>query len=121
MAHPVTKFQILSTDPDSTAQFYSGLFGWSVNADNRLGYREIHTGSDEGIQGGIWPAPPQSTNFVQLYVRADDVEATVKKAQAMGATVIVPPTSLPEGDMMAVLLDPKGMAFGIWRPKAAME
>jgi len=29
--------------------------------------------------------------------------------------VLVPATMLPEGDEMAVLLDPQGMSFAVWR------
>jgi predicted enzyme related to lactoylglutathione lyase len=117
MPHPVTKFQILSAQPDVTAAFYGGLFGWRTDANNPMGYREIHTGSDSGIQGGIWPAPPQARPFVQLFIQSDDLEATAKKAQELGARVVVPPSALPDGDCMAVLTDPTGLAFAIWKPR----
>jgi predicted enzyme related to lactoylglutathione lyase len=103
MGDAVTQFQILSASPEQTAQFYSKLFGWNVAANNPLGYRQIDTGSKAGIQGGIWPAPPQSPTFVQLFVSVDDVKATVQKAQAPEAKVTIPPTVLPDGDEMAVL------------------
>jgi len=80
-----------------------------------MGYRQIDTGSKEGIQGGIWPAPPQSSNFVQLFMKVDDVGALVQKAQELGAKVLIPPTVLPDGDEMAVLHDPQGMPFAVWR------
>ena len=115
MANAVTRFQIVSKTPDETAAFYAKLFGWKINADNALGYREIDTGSDEGIQGGIWPAPPQATDFVQLFVSVGDVKAMVAEAQKCGAKVLIPPTVLPDGDEMSVLQDPKGMAFAMWR------
>jgi hypothetical protein len=51
-------------------------------------------------------APP----FVQLFIESDDLEVTAKKAQELGARVIVPPTALPKGDWMAVLADPTGLA-----------
>lgn len=117
MTHPVTRFQILSAQPDITAAFYSRLFGWRIDADNPMGYREIHTGSDMGIQGGIWPAPPQAPAFVQLFIQSDDIEATAKKAQELGARVIVQPSVLPGGDRMAVLTDTTGLAFAIWKPR----
>jgi predicted enzyme related to lactoylglutathione lyase len=115
MANSVMQFQILSTKPDETARFFSALFGWTVDADNPMGYRRIDTGSSEGIQGGIWPAPPQSPNFVQLFVAVDDVKSSVKNAEALGAKLLIPPTVLPEGDEMAVLHDPLGMSFALWR------
>jgi predicted enzyme related to lactoylglutathione lyase len=115
MSSPVVQFQILSKAPDDTARFYSGLFGWTVNADNELGYRQINTGSEEGIQGGIWPAPRQTQNFVQLFVAVDNVAESVKKAEGLGAKVIIPATVLPGGDEMAVMLDPQGMSFALTR------
>jgi uncharacterized protein len=115
MSNPVMQFQILSKAPDETARFYSSLFGWTVNADNPLGYREISTGSSEGIQGGIWPAPSQAVGLVQLFVGVEDVTTCVRKAEEMGAKLIIPPTSLPAGGQLAVLHDPLGISFGIMK------
>lgn len=118
MANPVMQFQILSKAPDETARFYSNLFGWSIDANNPMGYRRIATGSAGGIQGGIWPAPPQSPDFVQLFIAVDNVKSSVRKAEELGAKLIIPPAVLPEGDEMAVLLDhPQGMSFGVWKQK----
>ena len=113
MPNPVMQFQILSKAPDETAHFYAQLFGWTINADNALGYREISTGSQEGIQGGIWPTPPQALTFVQLFIAVDNVPLFTEKAQSAGAKMIIPPTSLPDGGEMAVLHDPQGMSFGV--------
>ena len=118
MGQPVVQFQILSKAPEETARFYRDLFGWSIDADNPMGYRRILTGSAEGIQGGIWPAPPQAPTFVQLFMAVDDVGAAVNRAEALGARAIIPPTMLPEGDEMSVLLDPQGMSFAVWRKPA---
>jgi predicted enzyme related to lactoylglutathione lyase len=113
-ARPVARFQILCGDPDGAAQFYGDVFGWVTTADNALGARTIDTGA-AGLAGGIWPAPPGVPGFVQLLVSVDDVPATVGRATAHGATVIVPPQLLPDGDEMAVLRDPQGIAFGVVR------
>jgi uncharacterized protein len=113
MGNPVVQFQILSKTPDETAHFYSKLFGWKVSADNPLGYREINTGATDGIQGGIWPAPPHAPNFVQFFVAVDSVRDSCDKAEKAGAKVIIPCTVLPDGGEMAILHDPQGMSFGI--------
>jgi predicted enzyme related to lactoylglutathione lyase len=115
MPNPVTQFQILSTAPDATARFYSDLFGWTINANNPMGYRQIATGSAEGIHGGIWPAPPQATNLVQLFVTVADAAAAVTKAEKLGAKLLIPLTALPGGESMAVLHDPQGMSFAVWQ------
>jgi predicted enzyme related to lactoylglutathione lyase len=86
-----------------------------VTSDNPLGCMQVNTGSEAGIQGGIWPATPNSPNFVQLFVTVEDVSGAVRKAGELGAKVLVPPTILPEGDEMAVVLDPQGMSFAVWK------
>lgn len=119
MSNPVTQFQIISKHPQQTAAFYAELFGWRVTSDNALGYREIDTGSARGINGGIWPAPPQVGDFVQLFITVNDVRSAVERANGLGAKTVIAPTLLPAGEEMAVLQDPGGMSFGIW--KAAAE
>src|SRR3954470_13951655 len=114
MSNPVMQFQMISRDPTAAAKFYTTLFGWKIDADNPMGYRQIYTGSTEGIQGGIWPAPPQAQDFVQLFALVSDVKNCVAEAVGLGAKVIIPPTMLPEGNEMAVLHDPHGMSFGVY-------
>jgi predicted enzyme related to lactoylglutathione lyase len=116
MGRPVTQFQILSKQPDAAARFYCALFGWRIDANNPLGYRRIDTGSELGIQGGIWPSPPEGHAFVQLFVEVDDVAGHVARCKSLGGACVVPPQRLPDGGEMAVLLDPEGIPVALWRP-----
>jgi predicted enzyme related to lactoylglutathione lyase len=111
--HPVRQFQILARDPDATATFYSRLFGWRIDRGNALGYRRISTGP-EGIEGGIWPTPPEGKPLVQLFIEAAELETTVARARGLGAEVVVPPQKLPEGDSLAILVDPEGRPFAVY-------
>ena len=92
---------------------------WKIDADTPMGYRHIDTGPAEGIHGGIWPAPPRAANFVQLFMAVDDVAGSVARAVELGAKVVIPPPKLPQGGEMAVLHDPQGMPFAVWRKPAA--
>jgi len=115
MGRAVSQWQILSEEPEKSAAFFTELFDWKIDDDNQLGYRRVQTGAEGGIDGGIWPSPPGTKSFVQLFVDVEDVSAAVERAEALGASVIVPPQSLPDGDEMAVLLDPMGMSFAVYR------
>lgn len=108
--NPVTKWQIIARDPAATARFYSALFGWKVNADNALGYRQLATG---GADGGVWPSQGEGPDMVQLFVEVEDVAVTLESAAKLGAKIVVPRSVLPDGDVMAVLVDPNGLAFGL--------
>ena len=111
MADRVVAWQVVSRDPDAMSAFFGGLFGWRVTADNGLGYREVAV--DGGVGGGIWPAPPEAADVVQLFVGVDDVDAALDRAAALGATVIVPRQDLPDGDRMAVIAAPGGSTWGL--------
>ncbi len=119
MANPVVQWQIVAKDPDAVTRFYAGLFGWKVQTNNALGYREVDTQSPRGINGGVWPSPPEGHNLVQLFVEVDDIDAYLGKAAKLGATVIVPKSELPDGDALAIVLDPAGLSFGLYRPRQA--
>ena len=95
----------------ATASFHEKLFGLTVSQDNALGYREIDTGGE--FSGGVWPAPPGERAFVQLFISVPGVEAHLERATKLGARVLVPASTLPDGSRMAILLDPAGMSFGI--------
>jgi uncharacterized protein len=113
MGCPVVAWQIVSRNPDATSKFYGELFGWRIDVNNALGYRVVDTCSETGASGGIWPAPPGAPTIAQLFVEVEDVAETVKTAVARGAKVIVPAQRLPDGDELAILQDPEGLAFGV--------
>jgi predicted enzyme related to lactoylglutathione lyase len=113
MANQVVEWQIVSLDPDASTSFCHELFGWEVDADNSLGYRRFATGSADDRVGGVWPSPPEGRTFVQLFVAVPDVAAAVARATSLGAQVAVPPQLLPDGDEMAVIVGPDGLAWGL--------
>lgn len=116
MANPVMQWQILTKQPKKLEEFYSALFGWKITGDNALGYRQVDTTSKEGIQGGFWPiAEREGHSMVQLFIRVDDVKEHAKKAGQLGAHIVIPPQTLPDGDEMAVAVDPDGISFAMFR------
>ena len=116
---PVVRWQIISPKPEAVSRFYGAVFGWTESRANALGYRELHTGSADGIQGGVWPAPPEAPTFVQLFVEVADIEATIAAVVTHGGSVIVPKSVLPDGDAMAVVRNPLGASVGLVTPAAS--
>jgi uncharacterized protein len=110
------QFQVITKDPAAHSSFYAEVFGWTISADNALGYRTAVTGCDRGIGGGFWPAPQGVPAFLQVFIEVDDISATVKRVEAAGGGVLIPAQTLPEGDQMAILRDPQGLSFGVMVP-----
>jgi predicted enzyme related to lactoylglutathione lyase len=114
---PVMQWQIVSKEPAKHAAFYSAVFGWSVTADNPMGYLIASTNAERGISGGFWPAPPEASAFVQLFVEVSDMSKTINSVTKNGGSILIPPQNLPEGEQMAILRDPMGVTFGIMTPR----
>lgn len=108
MTSPVTFWQIVTPQPDESAAFYSRLFDWRIGAGN-----ELHSGSERGIDGGVWPAPTEAQSFVQLFIEVADVDATIARGTSLGAKVLVPKMPAPGGGEVAILHDPFGLSFGV--------
>lgn len=113
MGNPVVQFQIVSRKPDDSSRFYTALFNWTVSDNNSMGYRTLDPQNAAGIRGGIWPCPPEAQPMVQIFVQVPDVGAHVAKAKGLGASIVIPPSRLPDGDEMAVILDPDGIPLGL--------
>jgi uncharacterized protein len=119
MPNPIVRWQIVTPEPAKAADFYRNVFGWELSSANSLGYRELRTGakSATSVDGGVWPSPPGQPGFVQLFIEVADLDRCISKATELGAKTLVPKSVLPDGDSMAVLLDPTGISFGICRLK----
>jgi len=110
----------LSTpDQDAAAEFYGGLFGWSVeedeNAEQTGGYR-VATLNGQAV-GGVMKLMQEGQPVAwSSYVSVEDVDATVAKAREAGGTVMVEPMSVLDYGRMAFLVDPTGAAIGLWQP-----
>lgn len=113
MGRPVTQWQVITPDPAAHASFYAKLFGWTIDDDNPMAYRQATTGGAGGIDGGFWPAPEGTRPFVQLYIDVENVNETFEQAVELGCQAIAPPQALPDGGSIAILHDPSGMPFAV--------
>jgi|SRR5687768_14931580 uncharacterized protein len=113
MANPVVQWQIVAKDAEGLASFYSRLFGWKMDDRNALGYRKLHSGE---FSGGVWPRGEEGQNLVQLFVQVDDIDEYLKKAETLGARTLIPRQQLPDGDAMALVIDPSGLSFALYTP-----
>lgn len=115
MGAPVVHWEINSNNAEHLQEFYSRLFGWSVNANNPMRYGLVSTGSSKGAQGGIGqndpsqPTPPAVT----FYAEVPDLQDTLNKAVSLGGTIVMPPLEIPGMVTMAMFRDPDGNTIGI--------
>jgi predicted enzyme related to lactoylglutathione lyase len=72
----------------------------------------------EGTGGGMMKNPVSNISSSWMaYVLVEDVKASTKKAQSLGANVVKEVTEVPGYGWFSVILDPTGAALGLWQPK----
>lgn len=110
---PVSWFEVMGPDGEALVAFYSELFGWTAKKYDIPGfdYWEMDTGAGAGIQGGIGTGP-QGQSYTTVYAQTPDLEVTVERAGQLGATIVMPPTSMSEAQRVTMFTDPQGHLFG---------
>lgn len=110
-------FEHVSNDIPRATAFYTALLGWKIE-EMKVGdtpYRMIKNGT-EGI-GGFWPAEPNVPNHWISHLSVADVDAAARAAAAAGGKVVMPPQEFGSMGRGAMIADPTGATFGIWRGK----
>jgi predicted enzyme related to lactoylglutathione lyase len=115
----VTWNELLTRDPEGAKQFLQALFGLTpVDQDMGGGikYTILNLG-DAGV-AGLFPMPQgvpaeAPPSFWQVYFEVADTDATVARAQELGASVMMEATTMESVGRMAALADPHGAAFSI--------
>src|SRR5262245_52544327 len=94
--HAVVHVEIYGDDPEKLAQFYKRLLWWTIDPMPAIDYMFIKTvpTDDKGmptrpgsINGGLMKRPMPEARFWVNYVNVESVEASLKQAQQLGATV----------------------------------
>ena len=110
-------FELSTRDKAAGAAFYSDLLGWSARPYESEGpdYTVFTTPESGEFAGAIDASsflPEGVPNHWLVYFGVADTDAAVEKAQSLGGSVLAPAFDTPNG-RIAVLADPKGVAFGV--------
>jgi predicted enzyme related to lactoylglutathione lyase len=106
-------FNLAAADTAAAIRFYARIFGWKTREKGGVTMWE----SPAGTVGSIGPLPEALSSGAWLpYVAVPDVQASVARAEQLGASVTLPATSTGMGGFFAHLQDPQGAAFGLYAP-----
>jgi len=105
--------ELLTGDPAQAADFYSALFGWSIEAmDMPMGKYYVAKLGDVPVAGMAATAEAAAPSW-GVYVTVADVEQTVAQCVALGATVLLPIHEVPHVGRMACIRDPQGASLSV--------
>ena len=121
----VAHFEIYAKDPAKLSQFYTSLFDWTIEKVPGMDYhfvRSVETDAKGmptqtgGINGGIITRPAGFEDRAWVnYVNVDSLDASIDRAQTLGARVMKPRSAVPGMGWFAILSDPEGNTFALWQ------
>ena len=130
MSHTVVHFEIPADQPERAAEFYRELFGWKIeHMGGPMDYWLVNTVPTDaegrpiepGVNGGLMRRMMPEQTPVN-YISVENVDQFARKAESLGAKVVVPKMPVPGMGWFAQLTDTEGNIFAIWQhdPAAAV-
>ena len=120
---PFVWYELMTTDAPAATRFYSDVIGWQTADAGMPGvaYTLLSAGAlqvaglmalpDEACQAGACPA-------WSCYVEVDDVDACALRLEQAGGRVHRPPDDIPGVGRFAVVADPHGAIFCLYKDRA---
>jgi predicted enzyme related to lactoylglutathione lyase len=112
--HDLYHFEWGCSDIEATRKFFEKLFGWKFTpwADNYILFR-----TPSGLSGALAQVDDLEPSVRPLlYFRVAKLEPYMKKAKELGGEAVSEVQEAPELGHFAILADPDGSLFGVFKP-----
>lgn len=131
MKNNVAHFEIYADDPEQLGKFYTSLFDWNIEHHADINYSLVKTVETDargmatqpgGINGGLMKRPKgyESKAWVN-YVNVESVDATMKRAQELGAKMTKGKSAVPGMGWFAMFVDIEENPFAIWQTDSSAK
>jgi hypothetical protein len=111
--------ELMTTDPQGAGTFYSKVLAWKTQPSGMPDYTIWVAGKTQ--TGGLMAQPDSARQSGAppswlIYIGTPDVDATAAAAEHLGGKVLKAPADIPGVGRFAVLADPQGAAFAVFKP-----
>ena len=115
--------ELVTDDMAGAGSFYSKVIGWRLQAGTHPGGRYSILATERGGVGGVTSLTDEARQSGGRahwlpYVGAENVDATAAKAERHGGRIVHAASDIEDVGRYAVLTDPQGATFGIYRPRS---
>jgi predicted enzyme related to lactoylglutathione lyase len=117
--------ELVTTDPDAGAGFYSKVFGWNAQPFSADPNYTMLTNAQSPVGGArVVDKDPLAAkvgaNWL-TYVGVPEITAALAAVEAHGGRIVHPVTAIPpDGGRYAVITDPEGSTIGVYEPGSGM-
>jgi predicted enzyme related to lactoylglutathione lyase len=110
---------LASPDVEASKRFYSAVFGWEAETQFDGDQPVYALFTLEGLTvaglGGQQPGMEGMPPVWNTYIAVDDCSVVAEAVVAAGGAVMAPPMQVMAAGEMAVLADPTGAVFSVWK------
>ena len=115
-------YELMTSDAAAASTFYATVVGWKAEDSGLPGMDYTLMKVGEAQVAGMMGTPPemQAINAPPTwsgYIAVDDVDATQARVLQLGGKVLRPAGDIPEVGRFAVVADPQGGAFMLFKPQ----
>jgi hypothetical protein len=116
---------LMTVDPAAAGPFYNKIAGWTSEPWPTEPSYMIFSAGGNPVAG--MTALPEATRAQGgrgawlTYIGSEDVDAGVSRAEGLGGKVSRPASDMTEVGRVAVMIDPQGAAFGIFKPLSSSQ
>jgi uncharacterized protein len=107
--------ELATSDLGKSKAFYHEVFGWDWGGSDEYAEGQVSGRTIAGVRPRGSDLPAEVPDHWLIYFGSSDVDADTERAKALGATVLVEPTDVPNTGRFSVLSDPEGAAFAIFQ------
>jgi uncharacterized protein len=117
---------VLSTDVKAAIAFYGEVIGWTTQpfeGSSDGAYTLLVSG--QGPLGGVMQLSDDDIESRGMrphwmgHVEVEDLDATVARVEALGGSIHVPPTSIPDVGRFSVVADPSNATLSVFEPNTS--
>jgi predicted enzyme related to lactoylglutathione lyase len=112
--------ELMTEDPAAAAAFYTKVLGWYARASGAdPSYTELGAGTH--AVAGMMKLPDSAKamgakSAWMPYIGTDEVDPTVVEIERLGGKVVRPANDIPTVGRFAVVSDPQGAVFAVFKP-----
>ena len=113
--------ELMTKDTDAASIFYAGLLGWTAKKGSAAPDSEYIEFQKDGESVGGMLEIKEEWGYVPpnwlIYIIVEDCDGTLKKAEGLGATRVMPPMDIKGVGRLVYIKDPQGAYLAIIQMK----
>jgi predicted enzyme related to lactoylglutathione lyase len=119
-------YELMTSDDQAAQDFYAEVVGWGTQDAGQPSMKYTLLVAGDAPVAGLMALPKEACDAGAKpgwigYVGVDDVDACVQRIEKAGGKTHMPPTDIPGIGRFAMVADPQGATFSLFKGAAPMD